>query len=126
MRTRILATVAALAIVSGGLSFAQTATFQIDFPFMAGNETLPAGQYSIDIVRPDSVRISGAGGRAIMLSLTRLGRHDKDVETELVFDKVEGKYLLSEVWYPEKDGYLVLATSQVHEHAVLGGSNPRK
>jgi len=33
---------------------------------------------------------------------------------------------LSEVWLPERDGFLVLATKAPHQHAVVGGSNPRK
>ncbi len=61
-----------------------------------------------------------------MTALTGLGRHDKDVDTELVFDKIGGKFLLSEVWFPGRDGYLLLATKDAHEHAVVGGSNPKQ
>ena len=61
-----------------------------------------------------------------MSVITLLGRHDKDMDPEFVFDKVGGKLLLSEIWGPGMDGVLVLATSGPHQHAVLGGSNPRK
>ncbi len=55
-----------------------------------------------------------------------LGRHDKDADPELVFDKIGTKLELSEVWLPNQDGFLLLATKGRHEHAVVGGSNPRK
>jgi hypothetical protein len=61
----------------------------------------------------------------ILVPVTRLGRHDKDADPELVFDKTGGKLILSEVWFPRMDGFLLVATSEPHEHAVVGGSNPR-
>jgi hypothetical protein len=61
-----------------------------------------------------------------MSVITTLGRHDLDKDPEFVFDKVDGKLLLSEIWVPGKDGLLVLATKGPHGHAVVGGSNPRK
>ena len=94
---------------------------------MAGSKTLPAGTYKFEMPDANSISIFGPGGKAVMVVLTTLGRHDKDTDLELVFDKVGGKYLLSEVWFTgNQDGYLVLATKQAHEHAVIGGSNPRK
>jgi hypothetical protein len=62
----------------------------------------------------------------LLSCFTRLGRHDRDAEPEIVFDKLGGKFLLSEVWLPGQDGYLLLTTKEQHDHAVLGGSNPRK
>jgi hypothetical protein len=61
-----------------------------------------------------------------MAIITMLGRHDQDADPEFVFDKINGKLVLSEVWMPGKDGLLLLATKGPHEHAVLGGSNPKK
>jgi hypothetical protein len=58
--------------------------------------------------------------------ITMLGRHDRDPDAEFVFDKIAGKTVLSEVWLPRKDGFLLLATKGPHEHTVVGGSNPRK
>ena len=67
-----------------------------------------------------------AGGRDFIPVITLLGRHDRDADAELVFDKVDGKAVLSEVWMPGKDGFLLVATKGPHSHAVVGGSNPRK
>jgi hypothetical protein len=62
----------------------------------------------------------------MMPVITRLGRHDNDTDPELIFDKVGGKFLLSELWLPDLDGFLVLNTPVDHEHRVLGGSRPHK
>jgi hypothetical protein len=66
---------------------------------------------------------TAAGAAAVLPVVTRLGRHDTDQNIELVFDKVKGERLLSEIWPAGgKDGYCVLATSAEHTHYVMGGS----
>ncbi len=135
MKRAVIVAAAVLAVLSwtGPTVFAQatsthSAVVKIDFPFVAKGESMPAGAYLLQIanqevlVRPQA----GSGPSAILPVLTQLGRHDKDTDPELVFDKVGGKFLLSEVWLPGEDGYLLLATKGPHEHRVLGGSNPRK
>jgi len=119
----MLAGIVAVTVVSCTLAYSQTADFGTDFAFVAGDKTLPAGKYMIQVLENNLIRISGPGGEAAMVINTRLGRHDDDTELELVFDKVGDKLLLSEVWYPGKDGYLLLSTKQAHEHAVLRGLN---
>jgi hypothetical protein len=105
-----------------------TARLKIDFQFVAGGKTLEPGTYEIE----------ATGGRVILRStsskaepisllvITRLGRHDADPDVEVVFDKIGDKSVLSELWLPKTDGYLVLSTKEPHEHRVLGGSNPHK
>jgi len=51
--------------------------------------------------------------------ITSLGRRDANKVPELVFDKLNGGLYLSEIWLPGKDGLLVLATKEAHEHQVL-------
>jgi len=126
MKKQILVSLAAFVVLSYVLAYAQPATVNIDFPFVAGGKTLPAGKYTVEMPTTDSISFFGPGGKSVMIVLTRLGRHDTDTDLEVVFDKVGGKMLLSEVWFPNQDGYLLLATKEAHEHAVLGGSNPRK
>ena len=88
---------------------------------------MPAGKYGVEVMPAGTVMLTGPNGaRAMLPVITRLGRHDQDADSEFVFDKVDGKSVLSEIWMPKQDGWLVLATSKPHEHAVLGGSNPRK
>jgi hypothetical protein len=39
-------------------------------------------------------------GTTYLHVITTLGRHDKDPDPEFVFDRIDGKLLLSEVWIP--------------------------
>lgn len=126
MRKRLLILLAALVVMSYGLAYAQTGSVKIDFPFMANGKTLQPGTYTVTMPNESAVAFDGPGGKAMMVVLTQLGRHDQDTALEVVFDIVDGKYLLSEVWFPEHDGYLLLSTKQAHKHAVVGGSNPHK
>ncbi len=102
-------------------------TAVIDFTFVAGGKEMAPGKYIIDAPMDGPVVLRGAtGSSGLMPIVTTLGRHDLDKDPELVFDKVDGRMLLSEVWLPGQDGLLVLSTKGPHEHAVVGGSNPRK
>jgi hypothetical protein len=129
-----LTSIAAAAFVVVLLGIAGTASAQsigkatIDFPFVAGKTQCAAGTYDfaatagkVTLTPKDTKQSS-----VIMLVITRLGRHDLDKDPELVFDKVGGKLLLSEVWLGGEDGYLVTNTPGDHEHRILGGSNPHK
>lgn len=100
----------------------------IDFPFVAGKTQCAPGAYEIDTSGGKIVLRSkeAKGSQVVLLPITRLGRHDRDVDTELVFDKVGDKLLLSEIWLPNQDGYLLTTTAGPHEHRVIGGSNPHK
>ena len=100
----------------------------IDFAFVVADKDMPAGSYSLEAgggrvtVRPQN----GKGTTAMLPILTRLGRHDNDADAELIFDKLDGKLHLSELWVPGVDGFLLLATAKEHDHAVHGGSRPHK
>jgi hypothetical protein len=105
------------------------AKVSIDFAFVAGGVAMDAGDFELEttgtqmlIMRPTA----GKGKPVMMKVITRLGRHDNDQDPELVFDKVDGKFCLSEFWFPNLDGFLVLNTPVDHEHRVLGGSHPHK
>jgi hypothetical protein len=131
------ATIAAAVLMvlawTGTTAFAQataatSAVVKVDFPFVVKGEAMPAGTYLFQIDKDQLLVRSQAGASqgAMLGILTRLGRHDRDAEPEIVFDKLGGKFLLSEVWLPGQDGYLLLTTKEQHDHAVLGGSNSRK
>ena len=113
--------------MGGAMAHAQSVSAEITFPFAAGGKEMAAGKYSVDVAADFRLRLTGpAGVRVLMPVITLLGRHDKDADAEFVFDKVGGKTLLSEVWMPGRDGYLLVATKERHEHTVVGGSNPHK
>ena len=99
------------------------ATVSINFNFMAGTTPMPAGRYTIGDEAAAEVSIRDAGGgkaAAVLPVITFLGRHDSDQFPELVFDiDPDGLSHLSEVWFPGRDGYLVLATVGPHKHQVV-------
>ncbi|MEI6669041.1 MAG: hypothetical protein WCP29_12880 [Acidobacteriota bacterium] len=100
----------------------------VDFPFMAGSKQCAAGDYNIEINGP-KVTLQpkdGKGTQIVMMVITRLGRHDTDTDTELVFDKVKESFVLAEIWIGNNDGYLVASTPGEHEHRVIGGSKPHR
>lgn len=104
------------------------ARVKIDFGFVAGGKDMPAGSYDLELQEGGRLSIRSADGKVtgLMQVITRLGRHDTDTETELVFDKVKGESYLSELWLPHSDGYLLLTTPADHEHLVIGASKTRK
>jgi hypothetical protein len=123
--------VAAIVAVVAGVAVAQSSISKvtIGFGFDAAGEAMPAGDYTVEVSSdPSSGRVIMRNGAksAVLLVITRLGRHDNDKDPEIVFDKVDGKYLLSEVWLSGEDGYLLLATKTAHGHFVVGGSHPSK
>jgi hypothetical protein len=121
--------VAALAVafvVGGAVAQAQMASVNIDFPFVAAGKSMPAGKYTVTATGNGPVLLKGASGQVTLSVITRLGRHDKDAEPELVFDKLESGLHLSEVWMPGEDGYLLLGTKETHGHTVVGGPMGKK
>jgi hypothetical protein len=130
MKRRTVLTILALVValhIGGAVAYAQTLNAEIGFSFLAGGKSMPAGKYSFEVSARGPVTITGPDRKSIMLPIiTVLGRHDRDADPEFVFDKVDGKVELSEIWPPGGDGLLVLATKGRHEHAVVGGSYPRK
>jgi hypothetical protein len=121
--------VGAIVAAATGVAVAQ-AIVQVDigFAFVAGNQTMPAGKYTVEIGSVGTTRLVTFKGAktAVLPVITRLGRHDNDKDPEIVFDKVDGKLLLSEVWLAGEDGYLLTSTKIEHGHFVVGGSHPSK
>ena len=127
-RFAMIALAIALVGVAATASAQTVSKANFDFPFFVGAKECPAGAYTVQI-EAGKVMLRSAdpkGASAVSLVITRLGRHDKDTDAEFVFDKVANKVLLSEVWLPNEDGYLILSTPGAHEHRVVGGSNPHK
>jgi hypothetical protein len=131
MKRRALITLAAVvvAFVAGSAiaSAQKVVAADIGFAFVAGGKDMAAGKYTIEVPVGGPVILKGSTGNSGLLPIiTTLGRHDQDQGTEFVFDKIDGKLVLSEIWLSGQDGFLLLATKAPHEHAVLGGSNPKK
>jgi len=125
---RIAIAFVAVVLVASGAR-AQTAvpigSFNVAFAFTADGKPMPAGAYRFETDGGNSVTIRSGAAAAVLMVVTRLGRHDTDRDLELVFDKIKDQLMLSEIWPSAGgDGYLVLANTAEHTHVVLGGSRP--
>ena len=118
-----LSLIAFLAVTSGYAQAQVMVTGKIAFPFTVGAKTLPPGQY--DFVRDASASVirvvSGNKNMALATIITRLAGaiHTTPKDSHIVFDKVGDTYMLSEIWVPGQDGYMLLSTKGQHEHAVV-------
>jgi hypothetical protein len=128
VKTKIMLTaglIALLAVMSGyGQQSGQPSLkAKIDFPFTVEGQVLPAGQY--EFVRDNKAlvfRVQGEGKNYTLAPiLTRIAgeMHTTPQDAHLVFDVVGDTHLLSEIWIPAEDGYLMLATKGQHGHKVI-------
>jgi len=96
---------------------------KIDFPFTAAGKVLPAGDYEIVIdTTANVVRVQGKGrAESVLPIITRTSGEMRanPQEADLVFDVIGDTYVLSEVWSPAEDSYLVVATKEPHAHMVV-------
>lgn len=104
--------------------YGQTPTIKamIDFPFTVTGKALPAGTYEFDkLDTGDVFRVTGEGMNIMANVITRLGGEMRSApkESYLIFDKVGETYMLSEIWVPGDDGYLLLATKGPHGHKTV-------
>jgi len=126
MAKRFMLAIAALGFLSGFLA-AQSergVTVKIPFQFVAGEATLPPGDYRIerDVANPTVLRVLGPDGKnsgVVLFVVTRLAPVGRSGYSSCVFDKIGSKRYLSEVWMSGQDGFLVKSTKEKHEHAVI-------
>ena len=90
-------------LVAAGL-FAQnlypTAKVNVPFEFMAGDVTLPAGDYTIVVVKPHMLKLEGPTESVYINTAHKL---PTDISTpitgsKLLFTEVNGKHVLHQVW----------------------------
>jgi hypothetical protein len=118
---RIFLMFGVLAILSSSAAAqAQTSdrqTARIPFAFSAGNETLPAGLYSVTRVNPQSDKtallITSEDGRTSKFVLTTpVQGASAEGKARLVFNHYDERYCLSEVWTPASATGLELPKSR--------------
>jgi hypothetical protein len=126
MKTKIMLVVgliALLGVVSGYGQQTYSLKAKIDFPFKAEGKMLPAGEY--EFVRDAQAmvfRIQGQGkNMATVPILTQMASeiHTTAQDSHISFDVVGGTYILSEIWIPTEDGYLLQITKGPHTHKVI-------
>jgi hypothetical protein len=116
-----LVLVAMLLLSTALVSVAQdfpTVVADIPFSFTAGGKTLPAGQYQFgegSLGKEMVIRGENTKADVIAPVVTRLGERPGD-QAEVVFDKVENDYYLSELHIPGMDGYLFKGAPGKHTH----------
>ena len=125
MKTKnpLTAILIALLAVTSGYGQPRTVKANIPFPFTVEGKVLAPGEYTL--ARNDmgsEFAVTGTGKNlALAPILTRInGVMDKTQQhTHLVFDVVGDTHLLSEIWIPGEDGYLMLVTKGAHTHKVI-------
>ncbi len=120
----ILGAALLLGTMGGGVAVAQTAIVNVPFQFTANHKVMQPGKYEITLTDAAVISIVPVKGPAIFVpTITRLAQHGSPmVDAEVVFDKLENEYALSEVWLPGEDGFLVMDTKAPHKHHVLKGT----
>jgi len=57
---------------------------------------------------------------------TRIAERESLAAPEVVFDKLNGQYYVSELLVPGDDGYLLLVTKASHTHESLKGASVKQ
>ncbi len=130
MRNRcwLIAVMVAFAIVvSATLSSAQdVASVNLPFKFNIGKKVLDAGKYEFTVPADTTAALMitpVTGAPMVLPYITRLAAPETPLrEPRFVFDKVGDEYFLSEIWLPDRDGYLIHDTKQPHSHHAVKGA----
>ena len=128
MKSRIALALGVVSLLALGQVYAVQMTAEvlkakIDFAFSVGNKVLPAGEYVFTKdEQVQAFRIQGAGKTGDVVNIITLLSREVGANPKgaaLVFDTVGDKYILSEIWIPGIDGYLVQVTKGAHTHKVV-------
>jgi hypothetical protein len=96
----------------------------VDHPFIVSGKTLPAGDYAITYDSGSHVfSIMGSTNKADAIAVVevRLSVPKENLnptESRLVFTVVGDKFVLSEIWLPDQNGFLVGAERLAHTRNV--------
>jgi len=134
MTHRTLVTVAAVALMTlAGVLPARAEglyDFKVPFAFTASGKTFAAGEYFLDVSNEPAVVTLQAkdpkAGSALLAVETRISERKPLNDPEVVFDKLDGKYLISELLVPDTDGYVLLVTKAKHTHERVNGIHAKK
>ncbi len=128
MKIKIMLGVGFVLLVAATSGYGQPAHLSsikvtIGFPFVANGKDLPAGLYEFARdERAGVFRVAGEGkNKTLAPILTRVTGeiHTTPEDAHLVFDMVGGTAVLSEIWIPGDDGYVMLVTKEKHGHKVI-------
>jgi hypothetical protein len=118
----------ASAVASAQTQAANKVIATIPFEFSVGYMTMPAGDYSVQVIATygDALMIKSADSRVSALRLSEATSRDKEKShARLIFNRYGDKYFLSEVWNGvDKIGRRVIKS--IDERAVEADSNANR
>jgi hypothetical protein len=96
-------------------------TLTVTFPFQVGDKVLPAGTYTIEQPAADALVLRDAKGDMVRMDvIVRVAKLSPPLtESKVIFDKFGESYYISEIWLPDRDGFVVGATKEVHTHHAV-------
>jgi hypothetical protein len=95
-----LFTFATLAATNGLLAQEPSAKANIPFNFTVGENSMPAGEYTISLTSDHVVKIQSADKRQVNLALASKSYQDPGAKGQLAFDKVGDYYFLRRISSP--------------------------
>ncbi len=121
--TRCVIAVLTCLALGSTLLYGQTFQAKVPFPFTIAGKPHPAGAYSVsfDENNPKAVSLRPQSGPAFSVPIvTRLSpREQLKQEAQLVFDDVNGKYTLAELYLPGMDGFYLGSALVEHKHVII-------
>ncbi len=118
----VAATASAQGTPGANLSIAPR-IIDVSFGFTVAGKALPAGQYEVESPIPGLVVFRELKSKTVVEApvITRLARSGDAPEdvSRVVFDKIGDKYVASEVWFRDVDGFLVGTTKEAHTHQIV-------
>jgi hypothetical protein len=94
----------------------------VPFAFTATGKVHPAGKYEFRVINDDAtIELIGAAKSGGFVSvMTRMAEPAVAItDGRIVFDKVGDAYILSEMWLPEQDGFMLHAEKARHTHHAV-------
>lgn len=91
-------------------------TFKTNFPFVAGNTTLPAGSYTVTPMDDDPSVLELSNGKVSVLLDTQADQPARTPSTtEVTFNKYGNTYVLHEILDPEAQGGAIMLPSHAEK-----------
>jgi hypothetical protein len=96
----------------------------IPYQFTVEGKQCPPGSYTIERTTSEGILVIRSAELKTAIQapiLTRISQSEVVTEPRIVLDKYEGdRYELSEVYFPEMDGYLLVGTKPTpHKHEMI-------
>jgi hypothetical protein len=129
----------AFVLIAGGTVAWAQGTFKIPYKFEAGGKKFPAGTYWIGTKGEGQIAIrqESKNLEVVIPFLQKLAQPTPPIaEPQLVLDAVGNfepsyteyvtDYLLSEVWFPGQDGFLIRSLKGAHQHQTIKAQKPEE